>query len=56
MRKTIVSVLVIATAVFTFASCKSDDHDAIHIDYEEYTLDNGLKVVLHEDHSDPIVA
>ena len=28
----------------------------MHIDYEEYTLDNGLKVILHEDHSDPIVA
>lgn len=26
------------------------------IDYEEYTLDNGLKVFLHEDHSTPIVA
>ena len=24
--------------------------------YESYTLDNGLKVVLHQDHSDPIVA
>ena len=26
------------------------------IDFEEYTLDNGLKVLLHEDHSTPIVA
>lgn len=26
------------------------------IDYEKFTLDNGLEVVLHEDHSDPIVA
>lgn len=26
------------------------------IEFEEYTLDNGLKVILHEDHSTPIVA
>ncbi len=26
------------------------------IDYEKFTLDNGLQVILHEDHSDPIVA
>ena len=26
------------------------------IPFERYTLDNGLEVVLHEDHSDPIVA
>ena len=26
------------------------------IDYEKFVLDNGLEVVLHEDHSDPIVA
>ena len=26
------------------------------IDYEKYTLDNGLDVILHRDQSDPIVA
>ncbi len=26
------------------------------ISYEKFTLDNGLEVILHEDHSDPIVA
>ena len=26
------------------------------IDYEKYTLDNGLEVILHEDNSDPITA
>ncbi|BDD05255.1 M16 family metallopeptidase [Aureibacter tunicatorum] len=26
------------------------------IEFEKYTLDNGLKVILHEDHSTPIVA
>ena len=27
-----------------------------NLPYEKFTLDNGLEVVLHEDHSDPIVA
>ena len=56
MRKTIKSVAVIVAAIAVLASCKGSKSDVMHIDYEEYTLDNGLKVVLHEDHSDPIVA
>lgn len=28
---------------------------SISIPYEKYTLDNGLTVILHEDHSDPLV-
>ena len=56
MKKTLVTALAIAVLMFATAACKSNDSDAIHIDYEEYTLDNGLKVILHEDHSDPIVA
>ena len=27
----------------------------VHIPFEKYTLDNGLTVILHEDHSDPLV-
>ncbi len=36
------------------ASCQSGT--TFEIDYEQYTLDNGLTVVLHEDRSDPIAA
>ena len=28
----------------------------LKIDYEKYTLDNGLDVILHKDDSDPIVS
>ena len=56
MRKTIIYVAVVVAAIAALASCKGKESDVMHIDYEEYTLDNGLKVVLHEDHSDPIVA
>ena len=56
MKKTCKSLLAIAAAIAALASCKGNDSEVMHIDYEEYTLDNGLKVILHEDHSDPIVA
>ncbi len=29
---------------------------ALSIPFEKYTLDNGLEVILHQDHSDPVVA
>ena len=35
---------------------QAEQEDNLSLDYEKYTLDNGLQVVLHEDHSDPIVA
>lgn len=53
-------VIVCATVV----SCAPGDDTAADVDvttaidlpFEHYVLDNGLEVVLHEDHSDPIVA
>ena len=43
-----------------FSACKSEKEPQVEkefkIDYEKFTLDNGLEVILHEDHSDPIVA
>ena len=56
MKKTIWSIVAVFATVLALSSCKDKSSDVMHIDYEEYTLDNGLKVVLHEDHSDPIVA
>ncbi|MEN8203877.1 MAG: pitrilysin family protein [Bacteroidota bacterium] len=34
----------------------SGDKTSFAIDYEKYTLENGLDVILHTDHSDPIVS
>lgn len=43
-----------------FSSCntekKPEMEQEFKIEYEKFTLDNGLEVILHEDHSDPIVA
>ncbi len=48
------------TVAILLASCSGGsskmDNKEFKIEYEKFTLDNGLEVVLHEDHSDPIVA
>ncbi|WP_137167662.1 M16 family metallopeptidase [Salinimonas lutimaris] len=33
----------------------AEQTEQVSIPYEKYTLDNGLTVILHEDHSDPLV-
>lgn len=42
------------TVIF-LANCSNNSQE-LSIDYEKYTLDNGLKVILHKDSSDPLVA
>ena len=41
--------------IFLMNSCSNKQNDAFSIDYEQYQLDNGLTIILHEDKSDPIV-
>jgi predicted Zn-dependent peptidase len=48
MKKMFLSLAMVGAALAT--SAQSD------IKFKEYTLDNGLHVILHEDHSTPIVA
>ncbi len=49
-------------SVLIFSGCQTSQNklgsgdNEFSIDYEKFTLENGLEVVLHEDHSDPIVA
>ena len=55
------SVVTIIFSGFLFLnSCSpktaSKEPKEFKIAYEKFTLDNGLEVILHEDHSDPIVA
>ncbi len=46
--------------VLILVSCSTDKNktalDEFSIEYEKFTLDNGLEVILHQDASDPIVA
>jgi len=56
MKKAFMYFAVLVAMLVALTACKSTESDVMSIDYEEYTLENGLKVILHEDHSDPIVA
>ncbi len=44
-----------AATMLLLTACNTTE-PGISLPFEQYTLDNGLKVVLHQDHSDPIVA
>ncbi|HMB99701.1 MAG TPA: pitrilysin family protein [Flavobacteriaceae bacterium] len=52
--------LSILAIIFFTLSCstesKSESKIEFKIDYQKFTLENGLEVIIHEDHSDPIVA
>jgi zinc protease len=49
-------VVVFSIFIVIFYSCGLESGKSFQIDYDKYLLDNGLEVVLHVDHSDPIVA
>ena len=53
-------LIMVLTSPFGFSQAKLIEKitrkgDAILIPYEKYVLPNGLTVVVHEDHSDPLV-
>jgi zinc protease len=54
--KTLIFILVLALIVPVACTKKAAEEAQLKIDYEKYTLPNGLEVVLHEDRSDPITA
>jgi zinc protease len=54
--KTLIIILVLALIVPVACTKKAAEETELKIDYEKYTLPNGLEVVLHEDRSDPIAA
>lgn len=62
MSKMLVTRIITAIIILSaMTSCQRLDTEtpkassAVSIDYEKYTLSNGLTVILHEDHSDPLV-
>ncbi len=59
------TIAILAFAIVVISCSRSEQKTEVSdtstntefkIDYEKFTLDNGLEVILHEDHSDPIVA
>ena len=55
MAKHLKQLSVVTILLLAFACCDSSQKQTL-LPYESYTLDNGLKVVLHQDLSDPIVS
>jgi zinc protease len=54
--KQVLSLIMLVMITFLF-SCKPQTKEAgFSIPIEKYSLANGLTVVLHEDHSDPIAS
>ncbi len=63
--KTFQTIAIIFFITIAF-SCKKDhnvesnlanvESSPLEVPFEKFTLDNGLTVILHEDHSDPVVA
>lgn len=51
-----VFLLLMVVAVACQTEKKAEEKAELSIDYDKYTLPNGLEVILHEDKSDPIVA
>jgi zinc protease len=57
MKKTqFLGTLIAGVLLLSACGGGGDKQDSLSLNYEKFTLDNGLDVVLHEDHSDPIVA
>ena len=48
--------VIFLSIIFFMNNCSNKQDNTFRIDYEKYQLDNGLNVILHEDHSDPLVA
>ena len=47
----------VATTLFACTSSQQRvERESFNIEFEKYTLANGLDVILHQDHSDPVVA
>lgn len=56
MKRFISPGLLLAASLLVTGTAFAAEMPEINIEYEKFTLDNGLTVVVHEDHKAPIVA
>ncbi|HOU01333.1 MAG TPA: pitrilysin family protein [Bacteroidales bacterium] len=47
---------LVLMVLFAVTSCKKAANDRLSVDFEKYRMQNGLQVILHEDHSDPMIS
>lgn len=51
-----ISSLFFGTLLLLSVACNSTPQTDLSVGYEKFTLDNGLEVIFHKDHSDPVTA
>ncbi|HBZ20488.1 MAG TPA: peptidase M16, partial [Bacteroidales bacterium] len=57
MNKFSIPSFLIAVVMMLFTStCKKAPDDKLTINYEKYVMPNGLQIILHSDHSDPMIS
>ncbi|WP_340102891.1 M16 family metallopeptidase [Rhodohalobacter sp. 8-1] len=52
----LVSISFLLIGSFAITSCAEQQTTKFSVDYEKFTLDNGLEVIFHKDDSDPVTA
>ena len=58
MKNLLLSIIIVVFSLSAFSQTKihtASKSSSYDIPYEVWTLDNGLTIIVHEDHSDPIV-
>ena len=51
------NILLIAAVILAVTACKNtSDTNKLTVNYEKYVMPNGLQVILHTDHSDPVIS
>ncbi len=56
-NRSISNLFLFVLFMIGFSACNQQQQKGnLNLDYEKYTLDNGLQVILHSDQSDPLVA
>jgi zinc protease len=50
------SIIVISLIIFVFGCSKAPQKDQLNIAFEKYQMPNGMQVILHTDHSDPVIS
>ncbi|MBN2366836.1 MAG: insulinase family protein, partial [Calditrichaeota bacterium] len=49
-------LLSTAIIILSVSSCKKSSADKLSLEFEKYIMSNGLQVILHTDHSDPMIS
>jgi len=52
-----IRIIAVLAIILVNSSCnRTPEEDRLNVNYEKYTMPNGLQVILHTDHSDPIIS